>query len=224
MKKVAVINYEMGNLHSVSKALENAAPRDVKVFVTNSKPLIESADAIVLPGVGAFGRGIENLARMDLIDILKKKIKNNCPFLGICLGLQLLFSKSEEHGSFNGLDVIKGKVIRFNLEHKIPHMGWNQIKRVTSYKLQITSKNLKSKAEHLQLFNNIPDESYFYFVHSYYVMPQDKDCVIATTDYGVEFASAIKKDNIYGVQFHPEKSSSLGLQVFSNFLKIASEV
>lgn len=199
---IAIIDYGLGNLRSVSKALESAG---ASVCVTNEREDIFKAKGIVLPGVGAFHCGMRNLKNMGLINVLNDVIREGKPFLGICLGLQLLFSETEEHGIHKGLDIIKGRVKRFTGSIKIPHMGWNEVK-------------IKKGARN---FGGIPDNSYFYFVHSYYVEPEDKDVVAATTEYGREFTSAIEKDNIFGVQFHPEKSGELGLKLLGNFVKHA---
>ena len=208
MKTIAVINYYMGNLHSVAKALEyTALPFGCRVCITNEADLILNSDAIVLPGVGAFGKGVENLRKIGIFDMLKNRIEEGVPFLGICLGLQLLFTEGTEHGSFKGFGLISGKVIRFPSSVKVPHMGWNQV----AY---------KTKEAENTIFDNIKDEEYFYFVHSYYVKPDDESIILSMTDYGIEFASAVKKGNIYGVQFHPEKSSTLGLNIFRNFVKL----
>lgn len=204
MLKVAVVDYQMGNLHSVAKALERARPDfALEIRVTNKEEFILESNAIVLPGVGAFGKGICNLEKLGLIEPLKRKISQGIPFLGICLGMQLLFSESEEHGRHQGLDVVKGKVLRFPPGVKIPHMGWNQVE-------------VKKGDE---LFENIPDCSYFYFVHSYYVEPEEESLSIGFTEYGIKFTSAIRKSNLIGVQFHPEKSQRLGLELLSNFFK-----
>ena len=199
-KFIAIIDYGLGNLCSVNKALEavGARPR-----VTSDSKDIAEASAIVLPGVGAFKRAMDNLARLKVIPTILNAIEEGKPFMGICLGLQILFTESEEHGFHKGLDVIRGKVKKFSSSVKIPHMGWNQIR--------IQGK--KSK-----IFAGIQDGSYFYFVHSYYVVPEDKGIVVATTEYGGEFVSAINKKNIWGVQFHPEKSETLGLKILENFL------
>ena len=156
--------------------------------------------------MGAFSKGMENLGRLGLNEIIRKSIKQSKPFLGICLGMQLLFTETEEHGIHKGLDILPGKVRRLPSQVKIPHMGWNQIK----------IKNQKSK---IGFFHSIPDESYFYFVHSYYVEPSDKNTISTTTNYGLEFASSIIQDNIFAVQFHPEKSSDIGLKILHNFAK-----
>ena len=202
VRLITVIDYGLGNLRSVVKALESVG---AKVKVTSNSLDITKAKAIVLPGVGAFHRGIENLDKLEILPALCSAIREeNKPFLGICLGLQLLFMESEEHGAHKGLNIIEGRVKRFSAAMKIPHMGWNQIKL----------KNKRSK-----IFDGIPDNSYFYFVHSYYVEPKDKNIVTTTTDYGIEFVSSIQKDNVYGLQFHPEKSSALGLKILENFVK-----
>ena len=201
---IVVIDYGMGNLRSVSKALESVG---AQTKVTNSPADIKSAEAIVLPGVGAFCRGMENLTKEKLLPAISEAIENNKPFLGICLGLQLLFTESEEHGISKGLNIIKGNVRKFDSSVKIPHMGWNQLK-------------YQKAKDREQLFKDIPDNSYFYFDHSYYVEPEDKNIIIATTDYGKDFVSAVNKDNIWGVQFHPEKSSDLGLKILKNFVEL----
>lgn len=201
---IAVIDYGLGNLRSVSKALESLG---ANVEVTDSPETILNANGVILPGVGAFYHGMNNLEKLGLVSVIKETIKAQKPFFGICLGLQLLFSETEEHGTHKGLDIIKGKVLKFDAHSKIPHMGWNQI-------------NAKENVLSTKLFNNIPQQSYFYFVHSYYVAPENKDVIATTTDYGMEFTSAIAKNNIWGVQFHPEKSSDLGLKILANFIEI----
>lgn len=198
---IAVIDYGLGNLKSVSKALEKAG---AGVEVTSLADKIKSADAIVLPGVGAFYAGIDNLKKLKLDSVIIEAIKKGTPFLGICLGLQLLFTESQEHGMHKGLNIIEGKVIRFKDNVKIPHMGWNQVKQQGKF------------------FEGIADNSYFYFDHSYYVAPKDKKTIIGTTIYGKEFVCAINKDNVWGVQFHPEKSSTLGIKILENFIKNVS--
>jgi len=210
---IAIIDYGMGNLKSVSKAFETIGK---KVEVTNNPKVIKKAEAIILPGVGAFGRGMDNLKKLKLIPLIYEVVKEDKPILGICLGLQLLFTKSYEHGIHKGLDIIKGEVKRFK-GVKIPHMGWNQVKirkPETSAEGRSAYGRRNQKPE---LFKDIPDNSYFYFVHSYYVVPDDKRIISATTGYGQEFASAIVKDKIFGVQFHPEKSGESGLKFLENF-------
>jgi glutamine amidotransferase len=206
-KFIAVIDYGLGNLRSISKALEAVG---ANVMVTNKSEDIANACAIVLPGVGAFYRGMQNIKNLGLSEAILKSIQNNKPFLGICLGLQLLFTESEEHGICKGLDIIKGNVRKFSINGKIPHMGWNEVR----------PKTIDHRPETINLFRGISDNSYFYFVHSYYVQPEDEKTVIATTFYGSEFASIVNKGNIWGVQFHPEKSSDLGLKMLKNFVDL----
>ena len=197
-----VIDYGMGNLRSVAKAVEKSG---YSVKVSGEYLDIKRAKKIILPGVGAFGKAMENLKRQGILDVIKEKLKEGTPYLGICLGLQLLFEWSEE-GNTKGMGVIKGVVKRFpNLPSlKIPHMGWNQVK-------------LRMEGE--DLFDGIPDNSYFYFIHSYYVIPVEKKIIATTTFYGVEFVSSIKKGNLFACQFHPEKSGKIGLKLLENFLK-----
>ena len=208
---IAIIDYGMGNLRSVQKGFEAVG---ADAIITSDSQKILSAKSVVLPGVGAFKACMENLDQFGLIDTVKKSIKRGKPFLGICLGLQLLFSQAEEFGSVSGLDIIKGKVVGFKDAKlkseageplKIPHMGWN---------------NVEAKPSH-PLFDSVPDRSYFYFVHSYYVVPEDKTAVATITNYGVDFVSGIHQENIYAFQFHPEKSQELGLAVLRNFSKLS---
>lgn len=203
---IAIIDYGMGNLRSVAKALETAGARGIRV--TSSAALISNADKLVLPGVGAMQEAMRELRKLRLIEVIKKNIFIK-PFLGICLGLQLLFTESQEGGKVGGLGIFKGRVKRFSQKLKVPHMGWNQIK----------DHNLKSKILN-PFLKNIPDNSYFYFCHSYYVVPEDKGLVALTTDYGIEFACAISSGNLFACQFHPEKSQRLGLRLLENFVKL----
>ncbi|MDO8282150.1 MAG: imidazole glycerol phosphate synthase subunit HisH [Thermodesulfovibrionia bacterium] len=208
---IAIIDYGMGNLRSVEKGFQKAG---VEVMVTNRPEDVKNADGVVLPGVGAFKDCMGELKNLNLNDTVVESIKSGKPFLGICLGLQVLFSESEEFGKCMGLDIFKGKVPRFNFGDqklltlnsqlstlKVPHMGWNEVK--------IKKEN--------PLLKGIPDKSFFYFVHSYYVAPEDSSIIATTTDYGIEFTSSIWKDNVYAVQFHPEKSQALGLRLLRNF-------
>jgi len=194
---IAVVDYGMGNLRSVEKALELVG---VPVRVTSDAGVIEAAAGVVLPGVGAFAEAMENLERLGLSGPVRRAIREGKPFLGICLGFQLLFEEGEE-GGVPGLGVLPGRVPRLPAGVKIPHMGWNS--------LQFRQPAL--------LWDGIPDGSYFYFVHSYYVEPAQDHLVAATTDYGISFAAAVARGNLFGVQFHPEKSSSLGLRMLKNF-------
>lgn len=200
---IAIVDYGMGNLRSVEKALKACG---VEAILTSDSNEISGSKGVVLPGVGAFYRGMENLAKLNIIPAIYEATESGKPILGICLGLQLLFTESQEHGLHKGLDIIKGSVRKFQQDVKVPHMGWNNVK----FKIQ----NAKSK-----IFDGVPDNSYFYFVHSYYVEPEDKSLIMATTEYGREFTSAVRKDNIVGVQFHPEKSTSLGLKILENFCR-----
>lgn len=211
---IAVIDYKMGNLRSVEKALQVVG---AKTKVTSSAGDIAKADKIVFPGVGSFGPAMAELKRLDLVAPLKDAIVGGKPFLGLCLGLQLLFEKSEESPGVKGLSVLEGEVKRFHFTNykrrttndvlKVPHMGWNVVSRSS---LVVRSRILK----------NVPDGSYMYFVHSYYVKPKRKDVILTMTDYGINFVSGIARDNIFGFQFHPEKSQALGLRILKNFVKL----
>ena len=197
---IVVVDYGMGNLRSVSKALEKVG-LDVKV---SSDPKdVREANAIVVPGVGAFGDAIHNLQRFGLLEEIIKSIEKGKPYLGICLGLQILFEYGYEFGEHEGLGVLKGKVIRFPEKegYKVPHMGWNQL--------------WLKKTE--GLFSDIKEGEFFYFVHSFYVVPEESEVIASITDYSVDFCSAIQKDNVWAVQFHPEKSQKAGLKLLENF-------
>jgi len=213
---IAIIDYGMGNLRSVEKGFLKVG---VNARITNRPEVIEKADAIVLPGVGAFKDCMRELTSLELTDAIVGAIKKGKPYLGICLGLQVLFSESEEFGKCRGLDIFRGKVIRFQVSSsepqgvepatrnpelatlKVPHMGWNE--------LTIQKQN--------PLLNGIKDKTYFYFVHSFYVAPEDSSIIAATTDYGLNFTSMIWEDNVFAVQFHPEKSQAAGLRLLENF-------
>ena len=197
---IAIIDYGMGNLRSVQKAVERAGAR---TKITQKAEDIEEAAKVILPGVGAMRPAMEKLEALGLIPAVKQAITAGKPFLGICLGLQLLFEKSDEGGDVNGLGILKGRVERFSsAKQKVPHMGWNQLK-------------LRKPVN--RLFKDIAPLSYAYFCHSYFVNPKDAKSAAATTDYGAEFVSAVAVDNIYGVQFHPEKSQAVGLKILGNF-------
>ena len=200
MQTIAIVDYGMGNVRSVQKAIEHIAPND-KCLLTNNPKVIRDSDRVVFPGQGAMGSCMSALASNELIDEIKLASKSK-PFLGICLGLQLLFDYSEENNTTQGLSIVPGKVIKFqNSELKIPHMGWNRVNQV----------------KHHPLWHKIENNSRFYSVHSYYVEEVDKECVAGTTDYGHTFTSAIAIDKLFAVQFHPEKSQSDGLQLLKNF-------
>jgi glutamine amidotransferase len=203
---IAIVDYGMGNIRSVEKGFLKVG---ADVRITADPKVIADAKGIVLPGVGAFKDCMANLDKLSLIDVILNEINKGKPFLGICLGLQLLFTESEEFGACRGLDLFPGKVTRFNFDSlgtgkdhlKIPHMGWNTAK---------IERRPPILAE-------IPDNSYFYFVHSFYVVPEDKGIVATTTEYGIDFCSMIWKDNIFATQFHPEKSQETGLKILKGF-------
>ena len=197
---ITIINYGTGNFRSVENAFKYLGE---KTEVTDKPDEIEKAEKIVLIGVGSFGRAAKVLEKKKLAVPIKKAILSGKPFLGICLGLQLLFEKSEESPGVKGLGVFKGECLKFK-NVKTPQLGWNRIK-------------IKKKSD---LFKNIPEESYFYFMHSLYVKPAQNDLISATTDYGQDYCSAVSFKNIFAVQFHPEKSGSAGLQIFKNFINI----
>jgi len=197
---IAIIDYGMGNLASVQNAFIKMG---FEAYTTSNSDEILSADKVVLPGVGAFADAIRNIRNLGIDQAIHELIKRETPFMGICLGLQLLFSESYENGIHKGLDVIRGRVEKFDLpaEYKVPHMGWNQL-----------AINPAS-----QLLEGIPTGSYFYFVHSYYVVPEDEAVVVGRTDYGLDFVSAVEKGKLFACQFHPEKSSELGLKIIKSF-------
>jgi glutamine amidotransferase len=200
--KIVIVDYGMGNLRNVQKAFEKVG---VAARLTRNKNEIGRASAIVLPGVGAFKDCMENLEKHGLVEPLLRSVEKGKPYLGICLGLQILFSESEEFGSHKGLNLIKGKVVRFvpGPEHKVPHMGWNTIEK-------------EKEAPALQ---GIESGDFFYFVHSYYVIPDQAEWVSSLTTYGKPFASSIWKENLFATQFHPEKSQQKGLRILENFVK-----
>jgi imidazole glycerol-phosphate synthase subunit HisH len=200
---IAVIDYGMGNLRSVTNALEKLGADAV---VTRDRKVIKASSAIILPGVGAFGKCIENLKKLDLLSFIKETIEEGKPYLGICLGMQVLFESSEEAPGIAGMGVFKGTVPRFTGSIKIPHMGWNNIKIV----------------KETEILKGIENSEYFYFVHSYYCLPVDKEVVATTTPYGGEFVSSVQKDNIFACQFHPEKSQAVGLKVLQNFTNLSA--
>lgn len=197
---IAIIDYGMGNLASVQNAFLKVG---YPTIITSHPEEILQADKVVLPGVGAFGDAIDNLRRRGIDQTIYEIVARQTPLLGICLGLQLLFSESEENGLHQGLGIIPGRVQRFRLpaDFKVPQIGWNSIETEPASRM----------------LAGIPSGSYFYFVHSYYVVPEDETVVAARTDYGVNFVSAIEKSSIMAAQFHPEKSSRLGLHILKNF-------
>ncbi len=199
---VTIIDYGAGNLRSVVNAITRLGYQSK---ITSKADDIATADALILPGVGAAGDTMTNLNRLQITDPIIRYIRDGRPFLGICIGLQVLLTGTEEGGWHDCFNVIPGRVRRLPDGQKIPHMGWNQVKQVMPH----------------PVFEDIPDETNFYFVHSYYVDPDDKSLVAGKTDYGVTFCSAIAHGNLVAVQFHPERSGEHGLHIYDNFLKLA---
>jgi glutamine amidotransferase len=201
--KIVIIDYGMGNLRNVQKGFEKIG---FEAKLTRHQKEIGSASAIVLPGVGAFKDCMENLEKYGLIEPLLGSIESGKPYLGICLGLQILFSESEEFGSHKGLDLIRGKVVKFkpDPEHKVPHMGWNTIE----------------KEKEVPMLQGVESGDFFYFVHSYYVIPEEAEWTSTFTTYGKPFVSSIWKENLFATQFHPEKSQQKGLRILENFVKM----
>jgi glutamine amidotransferase len=196
---VAVVNYGVGNLRSIRKGLEKSG---ANVEITHSPTRLRNSDAIVLPGVGAFAPAVKNMA--PIAEVVAEAMKNGKPILGVCLGLQLLFTRSSEGGSIRGLDFISGDIVKLPENVKTPQMGWNTLNIVQSH----------------PLLEGIKDGSYVYFVHSYYPQPTDPQVIVATTEYGVKFPSMVAKNNLFATQFHPEKSSKTGLTILKNFVRI----
>jgi len=198
---IAIVDYGMGNIRSVEKAFHKIG---VDARVTADAASVRNASGIVLPGVGAFRDCMANLDNLNLLDTIVAEVRKGKPYLGICLGLQILFSESEEFGHCKGLGVFPGRVVRFQLADptlKIPHMGWNTV-------------SLKKKPP---ICAGIPDRSHFYFVHSYYVVPENPEIIAGTTEYGIPFTSMVWKDHVMATQFHPEKSQDLGLRMLKGF-------
>ena len=200
---IAIIDYDAGNIKSVEKALIHLGENPV---ITRDKDVILNSDKVILPGVGAFGDAMAKLREYDLVEVLHEVVEKKIPFLGICLGLQLMFESSEETKGVEGLGLLKGHILRIPEKEglKIPHMGWNNI----------------TVREDSRLFKNLPENPYVYFVHSYYLKAEDESVVAATTDYSVNIHAAVEKDNLFACQFHPEKSSDVGLQILKNFVEL----
>jgi len=199
---ITVVDYGVGNLHSVAKALEKVG---AEIRVTSDWRDVESSDGVVLPGVGAFKDSMDAMHRSDLAKAIKGFIASGKPFLGVCVGLQMLFSESEEFGNSKGLDVFPGKVVQFSGDQKVPHMGWNQI---------------EIKKSGNPLLKGLKSGDYLYFVHSYYVVPQNSSVVAAECSYGVDFTCMVWEKNVFGTQFHPEKSQTVGLKIYQNFKEL----
>ena len=200
---IGIIDYDAGNIKSVEKALHLLGQETV---VTRDPEVLLKADKVILPGVESFGQSMENLHKFGLVPVIHDLVNQGTPFLGICLGLQLLFESSDETPGVEGLGILKGKILRIPPQEgmKIPHMGWN------SLHLQNNGK----------LFEGIPEQTYVYFVHSYYLQAEDPSIVKATTEYSTCIHASVEKDNVFACQFHPEKSSRYGLQILDNFAKL----
>ena len=200
---IAIIDYDAGNLKSVEKALKSL---NQEVIVSRDSSEILQADKVILPGVGAFGDAMNNLDKFGLVDTIKEVTRKNTPFLGICLGLQLLFDKSDETPGAEGLGILKGEILRIPPKEglKIPHMGWNSL-------------NVKDDA---RLFAGINANPYVYFVHSYYLKADNDDIVAASTEYSTHIHASVEKGNLFACQFHPEKSSETGLRILKNFAEL----
>jgi glutamine amidotransferase len=203
---VAIVDYGMGNLHSVSKAVERLG---YECVVTGEAEQILAADSVILPGVGAFGDAMEQLRESGLDLVVKQVAAGEQPLLGICLGMQLLFSSSEEHGSHEGLDILSGSVVRFAPRdgYKVPHMGWNKLSFTQSQSPLVAGL----------------DEGHVYFVHSYHALVANESDLLAVTDYGYPVTAIVGRDHVFGMQFHPEKSGELGIKLLGNFLKLNGE-
>ena len=201
MAQVAVIDYGVGNLRSVEKAF---AATGCEAIVSSDDQVLREAERLVLPGVGAFGACMKALSERGFDRLVKEKVGEGTPLLGVCVGMQLLFEESEEFGATRGLGLLRGRVRRFSDELVVPHVGWNRVNERQSH----------------ALFTGVPHAAFFYFVHSYYCDPLDQSVVAGETEYGVNYASVVAQANICGVQFHPEKSQASGLQLLKNFARL----
>ena len=204
---IAIIDYDAGNIKSVEKAFQALGE---EIVITRDKDILLNAEGVILPGVGSFGDAMEKLKEYQLIDTIYEVVKRNIPFLGICLGLQLMFESSEETPGVEGLGILKGKIVRIPDGEgiKVPHIGWNNLLYPNQGRL----------------FKGIPENSFVYFVHSYYLQAEDPFIVKAATEYGVNIHASVEQDNIFACQFHPEKSSSVGMQILQNFINIVKGV
>lgn len=210
---IVIIDYGMGNLRNVQKALEHVG---VTAQISSRPADLDAADGLILPGVGAFGDAMDNLRAARLVKPIQQQARDGKPLLGICLGLQLLFQESEEMGRHQGLGLLPGRVIRFAERLKVPHIGWNQLEICPC-------PGAETQAAQAALLGGIADGSYAYFVHSYYAVPSDLSCVLATTRYGIEFASVVGLGSVFGAQPHPEKSQQVGLGLLKNFVVLVEQ-
>ena len=201
MVQLAIIDYGVGNLRSVEKAF---AATGCAAIVSGDEKVLRAAERLVLPGVGAFGACMKALSERGFDQLVRERVREGTPLLGVCVGMQLLFETSDEFGATPGLGLFRGRVRRFNDDLVVPHVGWNRVEQVRSH----------------SLFGQVADRSHFYFVHSYYCEPLDKIVVAGETEYGPTYASVVARDNICGVQFHPEKSQNSGLQLLKNFARL----
>jgi len=201
---IAIIDYGIGNLRSVEKAF---TAQGIDAIVTRDENVLRNADKLVLLGVGAFGYAMQSLRELGFDQLVIEAAHAGKPIIGLCVGLQMMFEEGHEFGVHKGLGLLKGKVVKFPEGLHVPHIGWNQVA-------------LQSAHRQHPIFRNLDDQSFFYFVHSYYVEPEDASCVMGTTDYGITYASICGRDNIVGVQFHPEKSQATGLKLLKNFAEM----
>ena len=208
--KVGIIDYGVGNLRSVEKAF---AATDCDAIVSSDEQELRKAERLVLPGVGAFGACMRALSERGFDRLVRERVEDGTPLLGVCVGMQLLFEESDEFGAASGLGLLRGRVRRFSGELVVPHVGWN---RVTERQVQTTERQSPA------LLSDVASGAFFYFVHSYYCEPGDKSVVVGETEYGVRYASVVAKANICGVQFHPEKSQDAGLRLLRNFAQLSS--
>ena len=201
---IAIIDYGIGNLRSVEKAF---TAQGIEAVVTRDEKVLCAADKLVLLGVGAFGYAMQSLRELGFDELVIEAAQTGKPILGLCVGLQMLFEEGHEFGIHKGLGLLPGKVVKFPAGLQVPHIGWNQVAMQAEHRTQ-------------PVFRDLPDQSFFYFVHSYYVEPEDATCVYGMTDYGLTYASICGRDNIVGVQFHPEKSQASGLKLLKNFAEM----
>ena len=206
--KIAIIDYDIGNLRSVEKAFTS---QDIPAEITKDEAVIRAADKLVLLGVGAFGYAMDSLRKYGFDKLIHEAAAAGKPIIGLCVGLQMLFDEGHEFGVHKGLGLLPGKVIKFPDGVRVPHVGWNQVE----YRNGSAPAPLQEA-----IFHGLPDQSFYYFVHSYYVEPADESCVLGITDYGLRYASICGQGSVVGVQFHPEKSQASGLKLLKNFAEL----